>query len=321
MTETESGRSSPPIQNEDREILEKLVFSALQEQRRARRWGVFFKMFFVVYLIFITAAFMPDRDAWSDADGEKHTAVVKLTGVISSGKIAGSENVISGLRAAFEHDDTAGVVLEINSPGGSPVQSAYIYDEIMRLKQKHPDVPVYAVVSDIAASGGYFVAAAADQIYVNKSSLVGSIGVRLDSFGFVDMMDKMGIERRLMIAGDNKALLDPFLPENSEQKAHLQITLNQVHRHFIEAVKKGRGEKLVSGPDIFSGLIWSGEQSLELGLADAYGTTREVARQLQAEELVNFNPDTKPLEWVSELLGSSITQPVGDFLRHRYLLY
>ncbi|MCP4392348.1 MAG: S49 family peptidase, partial [Gammaproteobacteria bacterium] len=219
-----------------------------------------------------------------------------------------------GLKKAFKHDDTAGIVIEINSPGGSPVQSAYIFDEIMRLKQKHESIPVYAVVTDIAASGGYFVAAAADKIYVNKSSLVGSIGVRLDAFGFVEMMKKLGVERRLLTAGENKALFDPFLPEQREQKAHLQSMLNQVHGHFIDAVKQGRGERLDQTEDLFSGLIWSGEESLQLGLADAYGTTHSVARELEAEDIVDFTPKTELLERIADRIGSSAGQRISEFL-------
>lgn len=198
------------------------------------------------------------------------------------------------------------------------MQSAYIFDEIMRLKQKHDSIPLYAVVTDIAASGGYFVASAADKIYVNKSSLVGSIGVRLDAFGFVDLMQKLGIERRLLTAGENKGLFDPFLPEQEAQKEHLQSMLDQVHGHFIDAVKQGRGDRLDQSQDIFSGLIWSGEQSLELGLADAYGSTRSVAKELQAEELVDFTPQTGLLERIADRIGSSAGRSVSQYLLGDY---
>jgi protease-4 len=188
----------------------------------------------------------------------------------------------------------------------------------MRLKQKHDSIPLYAVVTDIAASGGYFVASAADKIYVNKSSLVGSIGVRLDAFGFVDLMQKLGIERRLLTAGENKGLFDPFLPEQEAQKEHLQSMLDQVHGHFIDAVKQGRGDRLDQSQDIFSGLIWSGEQSLELGLADAYGSTRSVAKELQAEELVDFTPQTGLLERIADRIGSSAGRSVSQYLLGDY---
>ena len=290
--DTDSNQTGAAANGQAQTVVDRLVFAALREQTRARRWRVFFMLFFIIYLSVVTLMLFTGKEdgfgVAKKADGEKHTALVKLSGVIASGESAGSEKIISGLKAAFEHDDTAGVVLEINSPGGSPVQSAYIYDEIIRLKQAHEGIPVYAVVADIAASGGYFVAAAADKIYVNQSSLVGSIGVRMDAFGFVEMMKKLGIERRLLVAGENKALFDPFLPEQSQQKAHLQSLLDEVHGHFITAVKKGRGDRLIETPNLFSGLIWSGEKALALGLADDYGTTHSVSRELGAEEIVDF---------------------------------
>lgn len=320
MTEadTDPNQSGSKPANQEQKIVDKLVFAALREQRRARRWRVFFMLFFIIYLSVVTVVLMTGKDEGfgvaGKPDGEKHTALVKLSGVISSGEAGGSENILSGLKKAFEHDDTAGIVLEINSPGGSPVQAAYIFDEILRLKQEHESIPVYAVVTDVAASGGYFVAAAADQIYVNKSSLIGSIGVRLDAFGFVEMMKKLGIERRLLTAGENKALFDPFLPEQSQQKAHLQSMLDQVHGHFIDAVKQGRGDRLDESQDLFSGLIWSGEQSLQLGLADGYGTTRSVARELDAENIVDFTPKSELLERIADRIGSSAGRGISEYL-------
>lgn len=300
------------------DVIERLAFASLREQTRARRWRVFFVLFFLVYLTVVTVIlFSGGEGGYGEAgepDGEKHTAVVKLSGIIADGEQAGSENVIAGLKKAFEHEDTAGVVLEINSPGGSPVQSAYIYDEIMRLKQEHEGIPVYAVVSDIAASGGYYVAAAADRIYVNKSSLVGSIGVRMDNFGFVELMKKIGVERRLLTAGENKALLDPFLPEQSDQKAHLQAMLDEVHGNFIAAVKQGRGDRLEENEDLFSGLIWSGEQSVALGLADAFGNTMSVARELGADQVVDFTPKTDLLQRIAERIGSSMGRGISEAL-------
>ena len=317
-SDSDQNQSRPSAGDQGKTVVDSLVFAALREQTRARRWRVFYMLFFIVYLSVVTSVLLSGTDdgfgVAGKADGDKHTAVVKLSGVIASGEEGGSENIISGLKQAFEHEDTAGIVLEINSPGGSPVQSAYIYDEIMRLKQKHESIPLYAVVSDIAASGGYFVAAAADKIYVNKSSLVGSIGVRLDAFGFVEMMKKLGIERRLLTAGENKALFDPFLPEQSQQKAHLQTMLNQVHGHFIDAVKQGRGERLDETQDLFSGLIWSGEQSLQLGLADDYGTTRSVARELEAEVLVDFTPKTDLLDRIADRIGASAGSRINEYL-------
>ena len=317
-TELNTNQSSPGNDKQAQSTVDRLVFAALREQTRARRWRVGFMLFFIGYLSVVTTVLFTGQDSITgpEVDGDKHTALVKLTGLIASGEDAGSEVVIAGLKDAFAHEDTAGVVIEINSPGGSPVQSAYIYDEIMRLKEKYPSIPIHAVVVDIAASGGYFVAAAADRIYVNKSSLVGSIGVRMDAFGFVELMKKLGVERRLLVAGENKGLFDPFLPEQSEQRAHLQNMLNEVHGHFIAAVKQGRGERLVINDDTFSGLIWSGEKSLSLGLADAYGTTRSVARELEAEEIIDFTPSSGLLERIAERIGGSAGRGISEsFLR------
>jgi len=312
--ETQAEISAPGNEKHAQKTIDRLVFAAIKEQTRARRWRVGFMLFFIVYLTVVTIMFFAEPGDRSLAvDGKKHTAMVKLSGVIASGEAAGSENVIAGLKAAFKHDDTAGVVLEINSPGGSPVQAAYIFDEIMRLKQKHESIPVYAVVADIAASGGYFVAAAADKIYANQSSLVGSIGVRMDAFGFVELMKKIGVERRLLTAGDNKGLFDPFLPEKSEERAHLQSMLDEVHGHFIAAVKRGRGERLVVNEDTFSGLIWSGEKALGLGLVDAYGTTQSIARELEAEEIVDFTPKANLLERIAARIGSSAGRQISEY--------
>ncbi len=317
-SDRDPNQSEPPAGGQNQSVIDRLVFAALREQTRARRWRIFYMLFFIGYLSVVTLVLFSSKDegfgAAGKPDGDKHTAVVKLSGVIASGESAGSENIISGLKKAFAHEDTAGIVLEINSPGGSPVQSAYIFDEIMRLKQKHGSIPLYAVVIDMAASGGYFVAAAADRIYVNKSSLIGSIGVRMDAFGFVDMMKKLGIERRLLTAGENKDLFDPFLPEQGEHKAHLQTMLNQVHEHFISAVKQGRGERLDETQDLFSGLIWSGEQSLQLGLADSYGTTRSVARELEAEDIVDFTPKINLLERIADRIGASAGRGISEYL-------
>ncbi len=291
-------------------IVQKLAFAAINEQRRARRWRIFFTSLFFLYVTVIGFMLIDSGASKSSAEG-KHTALVKLSGVIASGEKAGAENVIMGLKSAFEDEDTAGVILEINSPGGSPVQSAYIYDEIKRLRSEYESIPLYVVVADIAASGGYFVAAAADQIYVNKSSLVGSIGVRMDSFGAVDLMKKMGVERRLLLAGKNKGLADPFLPEDPLQKAHLQQMLDEVHNHFIDAVRQGRGERISQQDDLFSGLIWTGEKAIELGLVDEYGTTQTVARDvIEAETIVNFTPRGGLIEQIVDRLGVSISRQI-----------
>ncbi len=300
-------------------IVHKLAFAAINEQRRARRWRIFFLFLFFIYLtpVFVLVLDMGSDDysaTESDGDGE-HTALVKLSGVIASGEEAGSENMLAGLKAAFASKATRGVILQINSPGGSPVQSSYIYSEIRRLREKHESIPLYVVVSDIAASGGYFVASAADKIFVNQSSLVGSIGVRMDNFGFVDLMKKIGVERRLLTAGENKGLFDPFLPEDSGQKAHLQSMLDEVHQHFIQAVKTGRGGRLVEQSDIFSGLIWTGEKAIKLGLVDDYGTTQSVARDIiGAEKLVDFTPKNALIERIADRIGVAVSDQLWRHL-------
>ncbi len=291
-------------------MVNKLAFAAINEQRRARRWRIFFLVVFFIYLtpILLLVLDMSNGVPGDDEENGQHTALVQLTGVIASGEEAGSENILQGLEAAFSSESTQGVILEINSPGGSPVQSSYIYDEIKRLREKHESIPLYVVVSDIAASGGYFVASAADKIFVNKSSLIGSIGVRMDNFGFVELMKKLGVERRLLTAGENKGLFDPFLPEDSQQKAHLQAMLNEVHQHFIQAVKDGRGDRLIEQKDIFSGLIWTGEKAIELGLVDDYGTAQSVARDvIEAEKLVNFTPKSALFDRIADRIGAAVS--------------
>ena len=320
MTELSGNNDQPASGNnaQSQSVVDRLVFASLREQIRARRWRIGFVLFFFTYLTVTTTMLFVKSEggfmAGGEPDGDKHTAVVRLSGVIASGEEGGADTVIAGLRAAFEHEDTAAIILEINSPGGSPVQAAYIYDEILRLRQKHDSIPLHAVVVDIAASGGYFVAAAADRIYVNPSSLVGSIGVRMDAFGFVDLMEKVGVERRLLTAGENKGLFDPFLPEQADQKAHLQTMLNEVHQHFIKAVRDGRGDRLEESKGIFSGLIWSGETAMGLGLVDAYGSTSSVARELGAEDLVDFTPSSSFLERITDRIGASIGNSISASL-------
>jgi protease-4 len=298
-------------------IVQRLAFAALNEQRRSRRWRIFFLFLTFAYITIVGIALMGKADGDSQLSGEgKHTALVQMPGIIGIGEKSGAETVIAGLQSAFKNEETAGVILEINSPGGSPVQSAYIYDEIKRLRNEYESIPIYVVILDIAASGGYFVAAAADRIYVNKSSLVGSIGVRMDSFGFVELMDKMGVERRLLTAGENKGLLDPFLPEDAGQKAHLQKMLNEVHQHFIDAVKQGRGERLSQQADLFSGLIWTGEKAIELGLVDEIGTTESVARDvIKAEKVINFTPRSQLIDRIAERLGAVMGQQLQSYFR------
>ncbi len=260
--------------NWERDILEKIATEGLREQRRTRRWGIFFKSLGFLYLFALLMIMIPGEVRHPGViPGEKHTALVELNGIIAPGTEASADRVISGLRKAFENRDTAGVILRINSPGGSPVQSGYIYDEILRLREKYPETPFYAVITDVCASGGYYVAAAAEKIYADQASIVGSIGVRMDNFGFVDAMKKLGIERRTLTAGENKALMDPFAPVDPKVTAHMTGLLENVHNQFINAVKQGRGDRLKDVDGLFSGLIWTGDQGVEIGLVDELGSS------------------------------------------------
>ena len=291
---------------------EQFAWEALREQRLARRWGIFFKCVFLLYLFGILAASMPKLGAVSGMGGKKITALVDVEGVIADGSEASADKVVTGLRAAFDDRNTAGVIVRINSPGGSPVQAGYINDEIFRLKRKHPGIPVYAVIQDICASGGYYVATAADEIYADKASLVGSIGVRMDGFGFVDTMHKLGIERRLFTAGTNKGFLDPFSDLDPAHVEHVRKMLGEIHQQFINTVQKKRRAKLADDPELFSGLVWTGEKALELGLVDELGSTGQVAREvIGAEKIVDFTPRDYSVEGLLKRSGVAI---LSDFV-------
>lgn len=242
----------------DRELLERLAFSSLQEQRSRRRWGIFFKLLGFAYLIALLIVLSGVAGGPSHSK-EKHTALIDLVGVIDSDGDSSAESVVAALNEAFKTANVMGVVLRINSPGGSPVQSSIIYDEIKRLRAKYPEKPLHVVVEDVCASGGYFVAAAADRIYVNRASIVGSIGVLMDGFGFSGSMEKLGVERRLLTAGENKGFLDPFSPQEPRHRKHAQVLLDDIHRQFIDVVRKGRGSRLRETPEMFSGLMWTGQ--------------------------------------------------------------
>ncbi len=303
----------------ERELLEKLATAALKEQRRARRWGIFFKLLGFSYLFLLLALYYPVNWETPTASVKPHTGLVDLKGIISATSDANAERIIKGLRNAFEDKKTKGVVLRINSPGGSPVQSSEINHEITRLRKKYPDKHLYAVCTDVCASGAYYVAVAADRIYVDKASIVGSIGVRMDSFGFVDAMKKLGVERRLMTAGEHKGILDPFLPERKDEVQYIHTLLENIHQQFIDAVRKGRGKRLKETPDIFSGLFWTGEQGVQLGLADGFATADEVARKvIGAEEIVDYTPEPDVWERISRRLGASLSAVV-DSLAHAHL--
>lgn len=290
----------------ERELVQKLVFASLNEQRRTRRWNIFFKFILFGYLIGLLLLWMPDEIPGFDSvkTSDKHTALVEVKGVIMDDSEASADSVISGLREAFEDDKTKGVILRINTPGGSAVQSGYINDEIKRLKEKHEDIPVYAVVTDMCASGGYYIAAAADKIYVDKASIVGSIGVLMNGFGFVDGMEMLGVERRLMTAGEHKGIMDPFSPVKEEEREHMQLLLDKIHQQFIDTVKAGRGDRLKDDEKLFSGLFWTGEESVELGLADGIGSSSYVARELiGAEDIVDFTPAEDLLDRLARRVG------------------
>lgn len=303
-------------------LIEKLVLSMQDEQRRQRRWSIFFRLMTFAYLgvllaLFVASFYMGQTGQTGPSSNKDHTAMVMVSGIITEGSDFSADRVTTGLRRAFEAEKSKAVMLRLNSPGGSPVQAAYIYREIQRLKGKHPDKEVYAVITDIGASGAYYIAAAADHIYVNPSSIVGSIGVIMGGFGFTDAIEKMGIERRMMTAGENKALLDPFLPLNEKHKEHFSTMLDQVHEQFIDAVKEGRGERLDLNreSELFSGLVWSGQDAIELGLADGFGSPGSVARDvIGTEDIVDYTAAVHPLERFMRGMGTSIGAGMGRML-------
>jgi protease-4 len=297
----------------ERTVVEKIAMSGLAEQRRARRWGIFFKLLTFAYITFIILLAM-DWKAVDAPSAEKHTALVQIDGIIGPGSDANADRVTSALRAAFKDKATKAVVLRINSPGGSPVQAHTIYDEMRRLRKAYPAIPLYAVVEDLCASGGYYVAVGADRIYVSASSIVGSIGVRMDSFGFTGLMEKLGVKRRLLIAGKNKAMLDPFLPVDEDQKRHALVLLNEIHEQFIAVVREGRGDRLKETPGMFSGLIWTGRTGIELGLVDGLGTLDSVAREVvKAEEIVDYTEKKNFAERLARRFGASVAAALAEF--------
>ena len=290
--------------NWEKELISKLAMGALTEQRRARRWGIFFKLIMVIYLLVIVVVMFAGQDGAGIGVGKKHTALIEVQGVIAADSEASADNIVGSLRHAFENKHTAGVILRINSPGGSPVQAGYINDEIKRLRGQYPNIPLYAVVTDLCASGGYYIAAAADEIYVDKASIVGSIGVVMGGFGFVDAMAKLGIERRMLTAGENKGFLDPFSPLKEKDAAHIHGMLDNIHQQFIETVKTGRGDRLKANDDLFTGLVWTGEQAIEMGLADGLGSASHVARDVIGEEnIVDYTVRPDPLQQFVEQFG------------------
>jgi len=307
-----SDQDKPAPENWERSVLEKLALSAIQEQRRSRHWSILFKTlgFLYLFIVLFLAA------GWFGSDGvsiKEHTALVDLQGVIASDQ-ASADSVIASLQGAFEDKKTKGVILRINSPDGSPVQAGQIYDEIRRLRALHPKIPLYAVVDDICASGGYYVAVGADKIFVDKASIVGSIGVLMDGFGFTQTMQKLGVERRLLTAGENKGFLDPFSPVDPKQAAFAKQMLEEIHGQFIGVVREGRGKRLQETPEMFSGLVWSGEKSIQLGLADALGNVESVARDvIKAEDIVDYTQREGLAARLASRLGASAAKALMPF--------
>ncbi len=314
MNEVNTSSAEPSSSAEgaswERDLIQKALLEGLAEQRKTRRWNLVFRVLLLGYLgLFLVGAL---AQFWMAPSAKPHTALVEVRGVISDASDANADRIISGLRRAFEDDKTRGVILRINSPGGSPVQAGYINDEIHRLREKYPQIPVYAVITDICASGGYYIAAAAKEIYADKASLVGSIGARMDGFGFVGTMEKLGVERRLLTAGDHKGMLDPFSPAKPEEIAHVEGLLGKVHEQFISVVKKGRKDKIKDEKTVFSGLVWTGEQSIELGLVDGLGSSSYVARELiKADTIVDYTPSHNVLDRISKRFGVSVMEYLG----------
>lgn len=294
-----------------RDILARLAVASIAEQRRARRWGILIKLLVLLYLFALLFAAMnlSSLTGASTATLGSHTAVVRIEGMIAQDADANADRLIEGLRNAFEAEDAEAVIVRINSPGGSPVQAGMVYDEIRRLREENPDTPLYAVATDLCASGGYYIAAAADRIFANRASMVGSIGVRFGGFGFVEAMDKIGVDRRLITAGENKALADPFLPQQEDQVRHIQGMVDEIHSQFIDAVRTGRGERLSADADdaVFSGLIWTGRKAIEKGLVDDLASASEVAREVVgADKLVDYTPRKDLFQRFSERVGAAL---------------
>jgi protease IV len=299
----------------ERDVLERLAFATLNEQRARRRWNIFFR--FLTLAIIAAGVWVGFGLSGQEASTVgPHTALIEIDSTIESGTLGSADSVIPALNSAFSDNNSVGVVLRINSPGGSPVQAGMINDEIARLRQEYPRKPLYVVVDEICASGGYYIAAAADKIFVNKASIVGSIGVLMEGFGFTGMMDKLGVERRLMTAGENKGFMDPFSPQSQKHKNYAQEMLNEVHQQFIEVVRQGRGKRLKETPETFSGLFWSGSKAVEMGLADDFGTVDSVARdELKAEDIVDYTQHEGLSERLLKKFGGAVGSAAMGSLR------
>ena len=301
--------------NWERQALEHLLLENLKESRKARRWKTILRVLFLILIVGFILQVLDLRPFGGSFGTERHTAMVSIEGEISSNAIANALDVGSALQAAFENDNSVGVILRINSPGGSPVQSGIINDEIRRLRALYPNKPLHVVVEDICASGGYYIAVAGDQILVDKASIVGSIGVVMDSFGFTGLMDKLGISRRMITAGSNKGMLDPFSKEDPKQVEMVQTMLNEIHQQFIAVVKAGRGDRLKDSPDLFSGRVWNGEQAVKMGLADGFGTVDTVARDVfKAPNILDYTMKENFAERVAKRFGAEMGSAAGKAL-------
>ena len=312
--------ANPTASNWERETLETLVFATIKERRAARRWSIFFRLAFLLVLIVGLWTYLGLSFGSDDENLGRHTALIEINGEIEAEGSGSADNVIPSLNKAFSDAGSAAVVMRIDSPGGSPVQAGIIVDEIRRLKKGYPDKPLYVVVDEICASGGYYIAAAADKIYVNKASIVGSVGVLMDSFGFTGTMEKLGVERRLMTAGANKGFLDPFSPQSEKHRAHAQEMLNEIHQQFISVVRAGRGARLKETPETFSGLYWTGAKAVEMGLADGFGTVDTVARDIvKAEDIVDYTAHEGLPERVLKKFGAAVGDGAVKAMSHTAL--
>ena len=314
--ETEQQASGTPdsATKFEQDLVNRLAREFLTEQRRSRRWSVFFKLLLALYLFTFLVIYLAGNVHLSSLGMGKHTSLVDIDGVIAADADASADNIVAGLRAAFKDSETAGIILRINSPGGSPVQAGYVNDEIYRLRKKHPKIPVYAVITDLCASGGYYIASAADKIYADKASIVGSIGVIMSGFGFVNAMDKLGVERRVYTAGSDKAFMDSFSPLKDEEVTHVKNLLEDIHQQFIKVVKKGRGERLKDNPKLFTGLIWTGEQAVNLGLVDGLGSSGYVAREvIGAKHIVDYTYRRPYLDRFASRLGTTLAEHIISY--------
>ncbi|WP_317928803.1 S49 family peptidase [Halioxenophilus sp. WMMB6] len=310
-------QDSPSVPNpREWSLIEKLLLESTKEQKRARRWGIFFKVLVFIYIFAALLLFQVNATRTGGVNvKDDHVAVVPVEGVIAADEKANANAIVGALRKAFEAEHSKAVLLAINSPGGSPVQAGYVNDEIYRLKALHPEKKVYAVISDLGASGAYYIAAAADEIYADKASLVGSIGVTASGFGFVGLMDKLGVERRRYTSGEHKAFLDPFSPQQPEEVTFWRTVLEDTHKQFIAQVEKGRGDRLVASENLYSGLIWNGEQAKEMGLVDGLGSAGYVAREvIGVDKMVSYGAKPNPLAAILERFGVSMGAGFAKYL-------